>query len=193
MRSGPSECPFVRSRRSHRPLPYTSPHRRTRGPFRRPGAERGHPGAPAEFTASPRRDERCEHSRPSRGGRKYSAGRALARSRLPPRPARRCCGPTGPSLLPCTSGAAYRPLASWPQTETRARGSARISILDRAFSLVRGCGQGQDRTADLPFFRPDNHPGHGKRPSVESARRVLTAACGCRRCRHSCRRFRAPA
>jgi len=34
---GPSECPFVRSRRSHRPLPYASPHRRTRAPFRRLG------------------------------------------------------------------------------------------------------------------------------------------------------------
>jgi hypothetical protein len=31
---------------------------------------------------------------------------ALARRRLPPRPARRCCGPTGPGQLPCTSGAA---------------------------------------------------------------------------------------
>ena len=44
-------------------------------------------------------------------------------------------------------------LASWPQTETRARENARMAILDRAFPLVRGCGQGQDRTADLPLFR----------------------------------------
>jgi hypothetical protein len=50
---------------SGRPLPYTSPYRRTRMPFRRPGAERDHPDAPAEFTASPRRDERCGHSRPT--------------------------------------------------------------------------------------------------------------------------------
>lgn len=28
--SGPSECPFVKSRWSHRSLPYASPHRRTR-------------------------------------------------------------------------------------------------------------------------------------------------------------------
>ena len=32
-------------------------------------------------------------------------------------------------MLPCTSGAAYRPLASWPQTETPARENARIGIL----------------------------------------------------------------
>jgi hypothetical protein len=55
---------FVRSRRSHRPLPYASPHRRTRVPFRRPGAERGNPGAPAGFTASPPGDERCGHAGP---------------------------------------------------------------------------------------------------------------------------------
>jgi len=47
---------------SHRPLPYASPHRRTRVPFTRPGAERRHPGAPAEFAASLRRDERCGHA-----------------------------------------------------------------------------------------------------------------------------------
>jgi hypothetical protein len=62
IRSGPSECPSKISRRSHRPLPYASPHRRTRVPFRRPGAERRHPGAPAEFAASPRRDDRYGHA-----------------------------------------------------------------------------------------------------------------------------------
>ena len=35
-----------------------------------------------------------------RGGRKYSAGRALARSRLPPCPARRCCDLLGPACSP---------------------------------------------------------------------------------------------
>jgi hypothetical protein len=29
--------------------------------FRQPGAERGQPGEPAEFAASPRRGERCGH------------------------------------------------------------------------------------------------------------------------------------
>ena len=76
---------------------------------------------------------------------------------LPPRPARRCYGPTRSGLLPCTSGAAYRPLAFWPQTETPTRENARIAILDGAFSLVRGGGQGQDRTADLPLFSSKDH------------------------------------
>jgi hypothetical protein len=42
--------------------PYASPHLGTRVPFRRPGTERRHPGVPAEFAASPRRDERCGHA-----------------------------------------------------------------------------------------------------------------------------------
>jgi hypothetical protein len=44
---GPPNVPPIISRQSHRPLPYASPHRRTRVPFRRPGAEHRHPGAPA--------------------------------------------------------------------------------------------------------------------------------------------------
>ena len=57
-------------------------------------------------------------------------------------------------------------LLSWPQTETPARENARIAILDRAFSLVTGGGQGRGRTADLPLFRirdgrlPGSMTGH---------------------------------
>jgi hypothetical protein len=50
-------------------------------------------------------------------------------------------------------GSAYRPLVPWPQTETPASKNARTWIIVRAFWLVSGGGQGQDRTADLPLFR----------------------------------------
>jgi hypothetical protein len=82
---------------------------------------------------------------------------ALARGRLPSRPARRCCGPTGHRMLPYTSGAAYRPLASWPQTETPTRENAQIAILDRAFSLVRSCGQGTGSNCRPSAFQELHH------------------------------------
>jgi hypothetical protein len=50
--SGSSECPFVRSRRSHRPLPCASPHRRTHVPFRRPRRDDGQPDLPGGGHAS---------------------------------------------------------------------------------------------------------------------------------------------
>ena len=85
-----------------------------------------------------------------RGGRKYSAGRALARSRLPPCPARRCCGPTGPSMLPCTSGGAYRPLASWPQTETQQEKTPGSRSWTGRFPWSKAVVRGR---IELPTFR----------------------------------------
>ena len=51
--------------------------------------------------------------------------------------------------------------ASWPQTETLGGHCAQVTMLSRTFPQVKLGGQGQDRTADLPLFRPDNRPGPG--------------------------------
>jgi len=169
MRSGPSECPFVRSRRSHRPLPYTSPivvpvcraggqGRNVATRVHLPNSPRHHAGRALRACGSRTGRYECRHhSRPTvvagvniRQGAHWLAAvcrHALLDDVVDLRP----------SMLPCTSGAAYRPLASWPQTETPARENALITILDRTFSLIRGCGQGQDRTADLPLFSSKDH------------------------------------
>jgi hypothetical protein len=59
IRSGPSECPS----KNKPTVSQTAPLRLTTSSYpcavQAPGAERRHPGAPAEFAASPRRDERC--------------------------------------------------------------------------------------------------------------------------------------
>jgi hypothetical protein len=55
------------------------------------------------------------------------------------------------------------------------------------FLQVSCGGQGRGRTADLPLFRSDNHPGRRVHAEVDGGRCVPVAVHGCRRCRHRCR------